>query len=250
MEFSPSAPPGLRSGQRTVAPCQRMMPAKSFTSSWNSANERCALHCSATLPRVSSVETPPPRKWREQVCWSKNNLQAASSTVHDDVNQWRCARVDEGAPALSLSDRADSADDISRALRDPRLLAGGGPSGRGQPGLSSSLIPDVADPRSLPPKFTRPQLSLLVKAPPAGPDWAHELKYDGYRIHARLVRDEAHLLTRTGLDWTDRYVATAKAVSALGVQSTYLDGELCAVRSDGITSFFRHNGRRRSPQKT
>jgi DNA ligase D-like protein (predicted ligase) len=98
-------------------------------------------------------------------------------------------------------------------------------------------MPDVADPRSLPPKLTQPQLSLLVEAPPSGPDWAHELKYDGYRIHARLVRGETKLLTRTGLDWTDRYAATANAVSALGVQSAYLDGELCAVRSDGTTSF-------------
>ena len=98
-------------------------------------------------------------------------------------------------------------------------------------------MPDVADPQSPPPTFTQPQLSLLVKTPPSGPDWAHELKYDGYRIHARLVRGEARLLTRTGLDWTDRYEATAKAISALAVQSAYLDGELCAVRPDGTTSF-------------
>jgi DNA ligase D-like protein (predicted ligase) len=98
-------------------------------------------------------------------------------------------------------------------------------------------MPDAADPRSPPPKFVRPQLSLLVETPPAGSDWAHEIKYDGYRIHARLVRGEARLLTRTGLDWTDRYGATAKAVSALAVQSAYVDGELCAVRSDGTTAF-------------
>jgi bifunctional non-homologous end joining protein LigD len=61
-------------------------------------------------------------------------------------------------------------------------------------------MPDAADPRSLPPKFTQPQLSLPVKAPPSGPDWAHEIKYDGYRIHVRLARGEARLLTRTGLD--------------------------------------------------
>jgi DNA ligase D-like protein (predicted ligase) len=100
----------------------------------------------------------------------------------------------------------------------------------------SSLLPDVTDPQSPPPKFTQPQLSLLVKAPPSEPGWAHELKYDGYRIHARLVRGEARLLTRTGLDWTDRYEATAKAISALAVRSAYLD-ELCAVRADGTTSF-------------
>ena len=41
---------------------------------------------------------------------------------------------------------------------------------------------------------------------------AHELKYDGYRIHARLDRGSVRLLTRTGLDWTDRYGATARAL--------------------------------------
>jgi len=93
----------------------------------------------------------------------------------------------------------------------------------------------AADPP--PPKFIRPQLSLLVEAPPSGQDWAHEIKYDGYRIHARLVGGEARLLTRTGLDWTDRYAATAKAISALPAQTAYLDGELCAVRPDGTTAF-------------
>jgi DNA ligase D-like protein (predicted ligase) len=98
-------------------------------------------------------------------------------------------------------------------------------------------MPDAADPRSPPPKFIRPQLSLLVETTPAGSDWAHEIKYDGYRIHARLDRGKALLLTRTGLDWTDRYEPTAKAISALAAQTAYVDGELCAVRSDGTTSF-------------
>jgi bifunctional non-homologous end joining protein LigD len=43
----------------------------------------------------------------------------------------------------------------------------------------------AADPRLL--KFIQPQLSLLVETPPSGPEWAHELKYDSYRIHAWLA---------------------------------------------------------------
>jgi ATP-dependent DNA ligase len=87
------------------------------------------------------------------------------------------------------------------------------------------------------PTFIQPQLSKLVNAPTAGQNWLHELKYDGYRIHARLASGEARLLTQTGLDWTDRYQATAKAISELATPSAYLDGELCAVRSDGTTTF-------------
>jgi DNA ligase D-like protein (predicted ligase) len=87
------------------------------------------------------------------------------------------------------------------------------------------------------PSFIPPQLSQLVKAPPEGQEWAHEIKYDGYRIHARIAKGDVKLLTRTGLDWTDRYEATAKALSKIRVQEAYLDGELCAVRPDGTTSF-------------
>jgi ATP-dependent DNA ligase len=87
------------------------------------------------------------------------------------------------------------------------------------------------------PKFVPPQLTQLVEEPPAGPDWAHELKYDGYRIQARIDRGQVKLLTRTGLDWTHRYGVTAQALAALGEQSAYLDGELTAMREDGTTSF-------------
>lgn len=87
------------------------------------------------------------------------------------------------------------------------------------------------------PSFIPPQLSQLVKAPPEGPDWAHEIKYDGYRIHARLAKGAVNLLTRTGLDWADKYQTTAKAFAGLRLREAYLDGELCAVNPDGTTSF-------------
>src|SRR5690348_12628049 len=87
------------------------------------------------------------------------------------------------------------------------------------------------------PAFIAPQLSSSVSAPPEGADWAHEIKLDGYRLHARLERGRVKLLTRTGLDWTARYETTAEAVAALDARLLYLDGELCAVRADGVTSF-------------
>jgi bifunctional non-homologous end joining protein LigD len=62
-------------------------------------------------------------------------------------------------------------------------------------------------------------------------------KFDGYRMHARLDRGAVRLLTRTGLDWTHKYPPIAAAVSALGARQAYLDGELCGVFPDGITSF-------------
>jgi ATP-dependent DNA ligase len=92
------------------------------------------------------------------------------------------------------------------------------------------------DPAALP-QWIRPQLTELVDQAPEGSGWLHEIKFDGYRMHARLDRGAVRLLTRTGLDWTHKYPAIATAVAALPATQAYLDGELCGVRPDGITSF-------------
>jgi ATP-dependent DNA ligase len=87
------------------------------------------------------------------------------------------------------------------------------------------------------PDWIRPQLTELVDAAPEGDQWLHEIKYDGYRMHARLDRGAVKLLTRTGLDWTHKYPAIAKAAAALDARQAYLDGELCGIGPDDIPSF-------------
>jgi hypothetical protein len=87
------------------------------------------------------------------------------------------------------------------------------------------------------PEWIAPQLTQLVDAAPEGDEWLHEIKFDGYRMHARLDRGAVKLLTRTGLDWTHKYPPIAAAVSSLNARQAYLDGELCGVFPDGITSF-------------
>jgi ATP-dependent DNA ligase len=86
-------------------------------------------------------------------------------------------------------------------------------------------------------EWVKPQLTELMKEAPEGSDWLHEIKFDGYRMHARLDRGRVRLLTRTRLDWTHKYPAVASAVSSLGAKQAYLDGELCGVRPDGTMSF-------------
>jgi len=87
------------------------------------------------------------------------------------------------------------------------------------------------------PSWVKPQLCKLVDAASQGSDWLHEIKYDGYRMHARLDRGKAQLLTRTGLNWTHKYPSIAAAVSVLPAKQAYLDGELCGITRDGKTSF-------------
>jgi bifunctional non-homologous end joining protein LigD len=103
-------------------------------------------------------------------------------------------------------------------------------TGRAQPAARGSPTAGL-------PAWISPQLTQLVDTAPDGDQWLHELKYDGYRMHARLDRGKVKLLTRTGLDWTHKYPAIAEAVAALHARKAYLDGELCGVGPEGLTSF-------------
>ena len=85
-----------------------------------------------------------------------------------------------------------------------------------------------------PAKGIRPQLTRLVEEAPAGDGWLHEIKYDGYRMHAGIDGGQIKLLTRTGLDWSHRYRRTIEALGSLKMKSAYLGGELCALNGDGV----------------
>lgn len=82
-----------------------------------------------------------------------------------------------------------------------------------------------------------PQLATLVSTAPAGDDWVHELKYDGYRILGRLENGRVRLLTRTGKDWTSRMRPLADALRDLPVRQALLDGEVVVMDARGRTSF-------------
>jgi ATP-dependent DNA ligase len=96
--------------------------------------------------------------------------------------------------------------------------------------------PLLSQPTGLP-DWIKPQLTKLVDIAPDGPDWLREIKYDGYRMHARLDRGAVKLLTRTGLNWTHKYPPMAVAVARLKATQAYLEGDLRGVRPDGTTSF-------------
>jgi bifunctional non-homologous end joining protein LigD len=85
------------------------------------------------------------------------------------------------------------------------------------------------------PKFVEPQLAKLAEEPPKGPGWAHEVKFDGYRLQLRVTDGEARLRTRKGLDWTDKFSTIAR--QAAGLPDCMVDGEAVAVDGDGVPNF-------------
>ncbi|HSV02617.1 MAG TPA: DNA ligase D [Phenylobacterium sp.] len=85
------------------------------------------------------------------------------------------------------------------------------------------------------PGFVPPELAKSVDRPPPGSGWAHEIKFDGYRLQLRVERGKATLKTRAGLDWTAKFSDIAKA--AAGLPDTILDGEACALDAIGAPDF-------------
>lgn len=86
------------------------------------------------------------------------------------------------------------------------------------------------------PDALSPQLATLVEAPPAG-DWIYEIKYDGYRIMARIKDGEVTLFSRNGHDWTARLAPQAKALDKLGLGDSWLDGEAVVLDEHGMPDF-------------
>jgi bifunctional non-homologous end joining protein LigD len=85
------------------------------------------------------------------------------------------------------------------------------------------------------PVFIAPQLCRSLERPPNGPGWGHEIKLDGYRMQIRVESGRVTLHTRTGLEWTNRFSAIAKAGGALS--DCIVDGEIVALDENGAPSF-------------
>ncbi len=99
-------------------------------------------------------------------------------------------------------------------------------SGDDLPGVSCAL-----------PRTLSPQLATLVEHAPASPqDWLYELKFDGYRILARIEAGEVRLYTRNGHDWTARLPRIAQALGRARADG-WIDGEIVVMEENGVPSF-------------
>ncbi|HKD47712.1 MAG TPA: DNA ligase D [Rhizomicrobium sp.] len=85
------------------------------------------------------------------------------------------------------------------------------------------------------PRFIPPQLCRSEDRPPPGNGWVHEIKFDGYRIQARIENGKVSLLTRKGLDWSERFPEIAGALKTL--RGGIVDGEIVALDHDGTPDF-------------
>jgi bifunctional non-homologous end joining protein LigD len=97
-----------------------------------------------------------------------------------------------------------------------------------------------------PAAFIEPSLPRPAKQPPAGRDWIHEIKHDGFRVMARRADGRVRLLTRKGNDFSSRFPQVIAALTALRARSCLIDGEAIVCNDKGLAVFdlirgYRHD---------
>jgi bifunctional non-homologous end joining protein LigD len=95
----------------------------------------------------------------------------------------------------------------------------------------------VNDLNGLMARYPEVQLATLVREPPEGTGWLHEIKFDGYRLLGFTVAGTVCLRTRNGKDWTPKFPSLAADLKELKVKDAVLDMEAVALTGDGKSSF-------------
>jgi len=87
------------------------------------------------------------------------------------------------------------------------------------------------------PAFVTPQLATLVKAPPSGDEWLHELKFDGYRMLCRINQGAASFSSRNENDWSKKFSNLLAAARDIHAETALIDGEVVIFDRDGRSNF-------------
>jgi bifunctional non-homologous end joining protein LigD len=153
----------------------------------------------------------------------------------DEVGLGRDDRVDVLIRHRRLVDDAG----VLAALdpcRRRRVILKGEPAHRLRPAHRPAGAVRTRVERAPMPAIISPQLAAPRAAAPAGEDWLHEIKLDGYRTMAYIAAERVRLMTRNGLDWTGYYGDLANAFQDLRCRQAILDGEVVVQDAAGVTS--------------
>ena len=98
-------------------------------------------------------------------------------------------------------------------------------------------LPEGAVEAKLPKEFA-PELATLVDGPPPDPEeWVFEVKFDGYRMLARIENGKVRLITRNNNDWTDKLAPLKDELERMGLPDGWYDGEIVVHDANGRPNF-------------
>jgi bifunctional non-homologous end joining protein LigD len=127
-----------------------------------------------------------------------------------------------------MTAKGAAAGSVWQSNRDDTAPAGLIAPTRSRPPAKSKAVSELPD-------FVEPQLCKSLEKPPGGAGWAHEIKFDGYRMQLRTAGGKATLSTRKGLDWSARFPEIVAAGTAL--KDGIIDGEVVALDHTGAPDF-------------
>jgi bifunctional non-homologous end joining protein LigD len=78
---------------------------------------------------------------------------------------------------------------------------------------------------------------MIRMEPPVGPLWAHEVKFDGWRVQIHKRGDQIRIYSKRGHDFSDRFPNIGFAARNIPAETAVIDGELIACDSDGLPDF-------------
>lgn len=124
---------------------------------------------------------------------------------------------------------------IAKPLKASAGAGAGNKTSKAAPARQDSGVPGAVK-APLPDKMS-PQLATLATGVPADGQWVYEIKFDGYRVMARIKNGKATIITRGGHDWSARMKTLIHELEQLGVGSAWLDGEIVVMDESGMPSF-------------
>ena len=87
------------------------------------------------------------------------------------------------------------------------------------------------------PTFIEPAHPTEHDRPPAGDQWVHEIKVDGYRAQLHINEETARVFSRRGNDWTDRFASIAREATLIPIRQAVIDGEVIVATANGLSDF-------------
>jgi bifunctional non-homologous end joining protein LigD len=177
------------------------------------------------------------RKGEKRENWLLRKIDDAEAGGTDTLVEEALTSVATGRTMSEIAEgkRAKSSPSLSRGGGPAKLVDGQTRKRRGPSTTPSARSPSPSKLGEELPAFREPQLCTLVDSVPAGNQWLHEVKYDGYRALIAVGGGRAQVFTRSGLDWTDKFSAIADAAAAIH-GSALIDGEIVAFK-DGKPDF-------------
>ena len=181
------------------------------------------LHGRWMLVRIKSAKDERQEPW---LLIKEDDEEARTASEYDIIEEMPESVLSKPAPVKKAVKTAK----IARAAK--KSAAAQAPEG----------IPPQAEPAKLPLSLF-PQLATLVDAPPEDDEgWIYEVKFDGYRILARIDGHDIRLFTRNGNDWTSRMKGLSEEFAKLGIASAWIDGEIVVMNAKGLPEFQKLQG--------